>query len=109
MPSKSDPELMSFEEIARRMGYANASTPVHLYNKAMTKLRKRFTHAEILEALRELADQESETTPIIHSRVRVAVENNLASRPISSWPILVSPSSRLSVWEKELRRLDTCE
>jgi hypothetical protein len=101
MPSKSDPELMSFEEIARRMGYANASTPVHLYNKAMAKLRKLFTHAEILEALRDLADQESETANIIHTRVRVAVENNLASHPISGWPLLVSPSSRLTAWEKK--------
>jgi hypothetical protein len=104
MASKSDPELMSFEEIGRRLGYParNWSTPVHIYNKAMTKLRKRFTHEEVLEALRDLAAQENETTTIIHRRVRVAVEDNLASHPVSEWPLFVSPSSRLTEWEKKL-------
>jgi len=102
-------QLMSFEEIGRRLGYPSWSTPVRIYNQAMRKLRKRFTHEQVLEALRDLADQENETANIIHRRVRVAVEDNLASHPVSDWPLFVSPSSRLTEWEKELLRLDTEE
>ena len=104
-----DADLMSWDEIARRLGYAHGSTAQYHYRNAMLKLRKQFTHEEILEALRELAAQGNETANIIHRRVRVAVEDNLASHPVSDWPLFVSPSSRLTEWEKELLRLDTEE
>ena len=102
MPSKPDPELMSFQEIGRRLGYKSWSTPVYLYNRAMAKLRKRFTHGEILSMLRDLAAQESDTSVIAHARVRVAMEANLIPHPTSSWELWISPGSRLCEWEKKL-------
>lgn len=105
MPSKSDPELMSFEEIGKRLGYASWSTPVYLYNRAMAKLRKLLTHDQVLEMLQELA-MDSDGGQVRDLRVRSALNAARSFTPLSELGLLISPSSRRTVWEKRLSALD---
>ena len=103
-----DADLMSFEEIGRRLGYASHRTPVYLYHRAMAKLRKRLTHGQILEMLQELA-ADRDGGHVTDSRVRASLEGARSFTPISKRRLLVSPSSRRANWEKRLGAIDRQE
>jgi hypothetical protein len=58
--AQQDIDLMSYGDIAKRMGYADASTPAHICHEAMAKLRRLLDSRR--DEIRELYAPEPETT-----------------------------------------------